>query len=106
MARAPETRKQITLKHAEFGPEFKALLNKAAARVQKTQADYVYDVLSAAARRTLAGELEHVAAPPVAVETLTARQDATEARLSELTEELRTLTALQRRSLWARIWSR
>ena len=56
--------------------------------------------------RVLKGEIDGPAQPPVAVEALTARQASTEAKLDVLTEELRTLTALQRRSLWARIWSR
>lgn len=56
MTRAgPDRRPTLTVKGAEFTPEFRALVNKAAKRSNMTQAAFVAEALAAAARRVLAG---------------------------------------------------
>lgn len=50
----PDKRPTITIKGAQFTPEFRALLNMAAKKAGKTQAAWVAETLEAAARLVLA----------------------------------------------------
>ena len=115
-----DKRPTLTLKGDEFTPEFRSLLNKAAKKVGKTQAEFAAEALAAAARRALSGNPEHnpdgtPSAPPPAVlaqiEDTQKRIEATDAKLdmatktiSDLADQVRALTEAQRRGLWARIF--
>lgn len=56
MVTSLDKRPSLTVKGAEFGPEFRALVNKAAKRKGVTQAAFVAEALSQAARRVLSGD--------------------------------------------------
>lgn len=112
----PDQRRTLTLKSEAFTPEFRAMLNKAAKRKKQTQAAFVAETLTTAARRVLTGNPENdpesnpSAPPPAVIEDLTAKQAATDERLSETNRQIRelvaqvkTLSEAQRRGLWARI---
>lgn len=65
------------MKEAEFGPEFRALENKAAKRKGITQAAFVAEALSQAARRVLSGDDTPESTPaPSGLAQLTALQAA------------------------------
>lgn len=124
MTTAPkrDRRPTLTLKGDEFSPEFRALLNKAAKKAGKTQAEFAAEALAAAARRVLSGNPEDTpdgnpSAPPPAVlaqiEDTQKRIEATDAKLDKATEtiaaladQVRALTEAQRRGLWARLFGR
>lgn len=104
--RPADRRPTLTLKGDEFSPEFRSLLNKAAKKAGKTQAAFAAEVLSAAARRLLAGTPDDTPSdtpPPPAV--LSQIED-TNKRLDALTAQVQALTEQQRKSLWARLWGR
>ena len=113
-----DKRPTLTLKGDEFTPEFRSLLNKAAKKVGKTQAEFAAEALAAAARRVLSGTPEdnppgNPAPPPAVIQNLEERQAETETKLKEATEaitsladQVRALTEAQRRSFWARLMGR
>lgn len=129
-----DTRPTLTLKGDDFTPEFRSLLNKAAKKAGKTQAEFAAEALAAAARRVLSGNPDHNPtdnpAPPPAVlaqiEDTQKRQAITDAKLAEMADQMRALaegqaeqaralavekaereyalTEAQRRGLWSRIF--
>lgn len=106
-----DRRPTLTLKGESFSPEFRSLLNKAAKRAGKTQAEFSAQALSAAARAVLSGTPgdtpQHNPPPPPAVlaqiEDAQKRQKETDAKLDALIEQVTRLTEVQSRSLWARL---
>lgn len=109
-AKRPDRRPTLTLKGDEFTPEFRSLLNKAAKKAGKTQADYAAEVLAAAARKTLAGTPDDTPpgnpTPAIIPPEILERQEATDKKLAELADQVRALTELQQKTLWARIRGR
>ena len=113
-----DKRPTLTLKGDEFTPEFRSLLNKAAKKAGKTQAEFAAETLAAAARRILAGTpddtpTDNPAPPPAVIQNLEERQAATDAKLdkatqtiADLADQVRALTEAQRRGLWARLFGR
>lgn len=113
-----DKRPTLTLKGDEFTPEFRSLLNKAAKKAGKTQAEFAAETLAAAARRVLTGTPEdnptdNPAPPPAVIQHLEERQAAADAKLDEaaraiaaLADQVQALTAAQRRGLWARLFGR
>ena len=109
-AKRADRRPTLTLKGDEFTPEFRSLLNKAAKKAGKTQAEFAAEALAAAARKTLAGTPDDtppgnplpVTIPPEILE----RQDATDKKLAELADQVRALTEFQRKGLWERLRGR
>ena len=106
-----DKRPTLTLKGDEFTPEFRSLLNKAAKKAGKTQAEFAAETLAAAARRVLSGTPEdnppdNPAPPPAIIQNLEERQAKTDAKLVELADQVRALTEAQRRGLWARLFGR
>lgn len=114
-----DTRPTLTLKGDDFTPEFRTLLNKAAKKAGKTQAEFAAEALSAAARRVLTGTPEDNPAdnpaPPPAVlaqiedtqkrlEATDAKLEATTKTIADLADQLRALTEAQRRGLWSRLF--
>jgi len=133
MARSgPDRRPTLTLKGAEFTPEFRALLNKAAKRKGITQAAFAADVLAAAARRVLAGGMatdgdqgapsgtpqdnppDHpLPVPDKPLADLAARQQASDeqirdlaGQIAEMNAKLQELTTIRHRSIWSRLRGR
>ena len=108
MARPADRRLTLTLKGDEFDPEFRSLLNKAAKKAGKTQAAFAAEALAAAARRVLTGTPEDnpsdtpAPPPPAVIE----RIEETDRRITDLAEQVRLLTEMQRKSLWRRITGR
>ena len=101
-----DRRPTLTLKGDSFTPEFRTLVNKAAKKAGRTQADYAAEVLAAAARRTLAGtpdDTPHDNPLPVLPAEMLARQEATDARLEALADQVQRLTERQQLGLWDRI---
>lgn len=110
-----DRRPTLTLKGDDFTPEFRSLLNKAAKKAGKTQAEFAAEALSAAARRILSGNpqddpTDNPAPPPAVIQNLEERQAETDAKLAEATksitdlaDQVRALTEAQRRTLWQRI---
>lgn len=109
-----DRRPTLTLKGDSFTPEFRSLLNKAAKKAGKTQAEFAAEALAAAARRVLGGNPTDTPqgnpAPPPAVlaqiEDTQKRQQETEAKLDALADQVKRLTEAQTRSLWAKLWGR
>lgn len=114
-----DTRPTLTLKGDEFTPEFRSLLNKAAKRLNKTQAEFAAEALAAAARRVLSGTLEepegNPSAPPPAVlaqiedtqkriEATDAKLDAATQTIEALADQVRALAEAQGKSFWARLF--
>jgi hypothetical protein len=117
--RSADRRPTLTLKGDSFTPEFRSLLNKAAKKAGKTQADFAAEVLAAASRRILSGNPDDTPdsnpPPPPAVmaqiEDTQKRLEATDAKLDRATatiealaDQVRALTETQRKSLWSRIF--
>lgn len=102
--RKPDRRPTLTIKGDGFGPEFRALLNKAAKKRGMTQAAFVAEVLDREARKVLQGTVEDDSAPPLpAVMERIADNDK---KLAELADQVQRLTAMQQRSIWQRIWGK
>ncbi len=103
MPETPDPRRTLTLKSEAFTPEFRALVNKAAKRAGKTQADWIAATLEREARLALVagGQERPDPAPPPA---LIARIEATDEKLDALTAQVKLLTDRQRRGLWARLF--
>ena len=120
MTTAPrrDKRPTLTLKGDEFTPEFRSLLNKAAKKAGKTQAEFAAEALAAAARRILSGNPDDTpSAPPPAVlaqiedtqkriEATDAKLDAATQTIAALADQVRALTEAQRKSFWARLMGR
>lgn len=108
-----DTRPTLTLKGDDFTPEFRSLLNKAAKKAGKTQAEFAAEALAAAARRVLSGNPDHnptdnpAPAPAVLaqIEDTQKRQAETDAKLAQLADQVRALTEMQRRGLWSRLFA-
>lgn len=109
-AKRPDRRPTLTLKGDEFTPEFRSLLNKAAKKAGKTQAEFAAEALAAAARKTLAGTPDDTPpgnpTPAIIPPEILERQEATDRKLAELADQVRALTELQQKTLWARIRGR
>lgn len=103
MPEKPDLRRTLTLKSEAFTPEFRALLNKAAKRAGKTQADWIAETLEREARLALTagGQDRPDSAPPPA---LIARIEATDEKLDALAAQVQLLTERQQRSLWSRLF--
>lgn len=100
-----DRRPTLTLKGDQFGPEFRALLNKAAKKKGQTQAEFVAEVLDRESRRVLSGTPEDnptdtpEAPPPAVIEHM----KETDKRVAELADQVRRLTELQQRTLWQKL---
>src|SRR5215213_11951067 len=99
-----DQRPTLTFKGDEFGPEFRALINKAAERAGMSQAQFVAETLRREAQRIIKGNPESTPALPAIP---TERLDAQDRRISELADQIRRLVELQterqKATLWARI---
>lgn len=104
--RPTDRRPTLTLKGDEFSPEFRSLLNKAAKKAGKTQAAFASEVLSAAARRLLAGTPDDTPGDTPQPPAVLSQLEDTNKRLDALTAQVQALTEQQRKSLWARFWGR
>ncbi len=107
-----DQRPTLTFKGDEFGPEFRALINKAAERSGMSQSAFVAETLRKEAQRIIKGTpADTPAATPSLPAIQTERLDAQDKRIAELAEQIGKLVALQtaaqqaahRASLWARI---
>lgn len=114
-----DARPTLTLKGDGFTPEFRSLLNKAAKKVGKTQAEFAAEALAAAARRVLTGTpddnpTDNPAPPPAVlaqiedtqkrIEATDAKLDAATKTITDLADQVRALTEAQRRGLWSRLF--
>ena len=107
-AQRKDKRPTLTYKGEEFGPEFRALVNKAAERSGMSQAAFVAETLRREAQRILKGTPadtppESSNLPVVHAERL----DAQERAITDLADQVRRLvelqTTAQRASLWVRL---
>jgi len=97
--------------------EFRSLLNKAAKKAGKTQAEFAAEVLAAAARRTLSDSNPHENPPPATVQQLEDMRAAVQAAdlkaeetrktVQDLAQKVQQLAeASARRGIWQRISGR
>jgi hypothetical protein len=103
-----DKRPTLTYKGDEFGPEFRALVNKAAERSGMSQAAFVAETLRREAQRILKGTPGDTPAEASMLPVVHAeRLDAQERAITDLAEQVRRLvelqTTAQRASLWARL---
>jgi hypothetical protein len=107
-----DQRPTLTFKGDAFGPEFRALINKAAERSGMSQSDFVAETLRREAQRIIKGTpADTPAETPQLPAVQTERLDAQDRRIAELAEQIGKLVALQtasqaathRASLWARV---
>ena len=116
-----DSRPTLTLKGAGFTPEFRSLLNRAAKKSGKTQAEFAAEVLAAAARRVLAARnpddtppdnpppatIQQVEDMRAAVQAAEQKADATQKAVQDLAQQVQQLAqASTRRGLWQRISGR
>lgn len=112
-----DNRPTLTLKGAGFTPEFRSLLNKAAKKAGKTQAEFAAEILAAAARRTLSESNPHDNPPPATVQQLEDMRTAVQAAdlkaeetrktVQDLAQKVQQLAeASARRGIWQRISGR
>lgn len=116
-----DSRPTLTLKGAGFTPEFRSLLNRAAKKSGKTQAEFAAEVLAAAARRVLASRnpddtppdnpppatIQQVEDMRAAVQAAEQKADATQKAVQDLAQQVQQLAqASTRRGLWQRISGR
>ncbi len=100
--RRKDKRPTFTLKGEEFGPEFRALINKAAERAGMTQAQFVAETMRRESQRIIKGDADGTATDtPIALPT--ERLDAQDRRLTELADQVRRLTEMQQHTLWRRL---
>lgn len=105
---AKETKKKtdkrptLTFKGHEFGPEFRALVSKAATRQGMTQAAFVAEALTRESQRILKGAPEEQAAPPVVLNQLFDEQAR---RLEQISKQVEALSNAQRQTLFERLRS-
>jgi len=97
-----DKRPTLTFKGHEFGPEFRALVTKAATRQGMTQAAFVATTLTRESQRVLKGAPEQNAAPPVVISELFDEQAE---RLDTIARQVETLTQMQQQSLFDRLRS-
>jgi hypothetical protein len=108
VAQRKDKRPTLTYKGDEFGPEFRALVNKAAARSGMSQAAFVAETLRLEAQRILKGTPADTPAEASKLPVVHAeRLDAQERAIVDLADQVRRLvelqTTAQRASLWARL---
>jgi len=115
--KSKDHRPTLTLKGPGFTPEFRSLLNKAARKVGKTQAEFAAEMLAEAARRVLIDsdrQSTPSSNPPATVQQLEdmrkavqmadQKAEATREALQQLTEQVRKLAhASEKQSLWQRL---
>lgn len=120
-----DARPTLTLKGEGFTPEFRALLNKAAKKAGKTQAEFAADVLAAASRRVLSGSnpddnppdnpppatIQQIDDMRVAMRAADAKTEETARMVERLAEQVQKLAEAQaaapeQRGLWARLKGR
>jgi hypothetical protein len=103
-----DQRPTLTFKGDEFGPEFRALINKAAERAGMSQAQFVAETLRREAQRIIKGNPSDTPEDTLAI-TLpaltTERLDTQDKRIAEIAEQIRLLTEMQKQSLWVRLLS-
>jgi hypothetical protein len=103
-----DNRPTLTFKGDEFGPEFRALINKAAERSGMSQSAFVAETLRREAQRIIKGTpADTPADTPARPAVQTERLDAQDRAIADLATQVRRLvelqTATQRASLWARL---
>lgn len=103
-----DQRPTLTFKGDEFGPEFRALINKAAERAGMSQAQFVAETLRREAQRIIKGTPADTPESTPALPAIpTERLDSQDRRIAELADQIRHLVELQtehhRLTLWARI---
>lgn len=104
-----DQRPTLTFKGEEFGPEFRALVNKAAERSGMSQAQFVAETLRREAQRILKGTPADAPQDnPASLPAIpTERLDAQDRRIADLADQIRRLVELQterqRANFWARI---
>src|SRR5215207_6384751 len=87
-----DQRPTLTFKGDEFGPEFRALVNKAAERAGMSQAQFVAETLRKEAQRILKGTpADTPAETPTLPAVQTERLDAQDRRIADLAEQIRRL---------------
>jgi hypothetical protein len=102
-----DQRPTLTFKGDEFGPEFRALINKAAERAGMSQAQFVAETLRREAQRIIKGTPENTSeSTPTLPAIPTERLDAQDRRLSELADQIRRLVELQTEKQTATLWAR
>lgn len=115
-------RPTLTLKGEGFTPEFRALLNKAAKKAGKTQAEFATEALAAASRRILSGNnpednptdnpplpatVQQLEAMQAAFKATDAKADDTARALQQLSEQVKRLAEVHERPrLWDRLRGR
>lgn len=97
-----DKRPTLTFKGHEFGPEFRALVSKAATRQGMTQAAFVAEALTRESQRILKGAPEEQAAPPVVLNQLFDEQAR---RLEQISKQVEALSNAQRQTLFERLRS-
>lgn len=99
-----DARPTLTIKGDAFTPEFRAKINKAAKKLNQTQAEFVAEALERAATRVLTGNPPDIPqdTPPPTPAVLE-RIEATDQRINALADQVRRLTELQQRSLWQKL---
>src|SRR3954452_22871130 len=103
-----DQRPTLTFKGDEFGPEFRALINKAAERAGMSQSQFVAETLRREAQRIIKGNPPDTPSdtPPLPA-IPTERLDAQDRRIADLAEQIRRFveiqTERQRATLWTRI---
>jgi hypothetical protein len=103
-----DKRPTLTYKGEEFGPEFRALINKAAQRCGMSQAAFVAETLRREAQRVLKGTpIDNPGDTPTLPTVQSERLEAHERAINELAAQVRKLvelqTTAQRASLWVRL---
>src|SRR3954467_10078819 len=90
-----DQRPTLTFKGEEFGPEFRALINKAAERAGMSQAQFVAEPLRREAPPISKGTPADAPEGPPALPAIpTERLDAQDRRITELADQLRCLIEL------------
>src|SRR5215218_3697843 len=86
-----DQRPTLTFKGDEFGPEFRALINKAAERSGMSQAQFVAETLRREAQRVLKGTPSDIPQdnPTTLPAIPTERLDAQDRRIEDLADQIR-----------------
>jgi hypothetical protein len=102
-----DQRPTLTFKGDEFGPEFRALINKAAERAGMSQSQFVAETLRREAQRIIKGTpTDTPESTPTLPAIPTERLDAQDRRISELADQIRRLVELQTERQKATLWER
>jgi hypothetical protein len=102
-----DQRPTLTFKGEEFGPEFRALINKAAERSGMSQSQFVAETLRREAQRILKGTPSDTPADTPALPAVqTERLDAQDRCIADLAEQVRRLVELQTAAQTATLWDR